>query len=40
MFLDAKIYLGTHPISIAVLPTGKIYVLTDSQIEIFDRQGV
>ena len=39
--MDAKIHLGLTPLSIATLPTtGSVYVLTDSQIEVYNRLGV
>ena len=40
MFLDIKIYMGVEPKSVVCLPSGKIYVLTDSQVEVYDRMGV
>lgn len=40
MYLDAKIYLGVEPLSIVCTPDGKIYVLTEHQVEVYDRLGV
>ncbi len=30
LYLDVKIHIGTDPISVAVMPSGKVYVLTNA----------
>ena len=38
--MDLRIFIGTEPLSIAALQNGKIFVLTDTQVEVYDRLGV